>query len=209
LLDYMQDSDKAWTNGDRLVHEFLGNPEDVWGAITSYTRDDWNAKKKEYNLHWMRRAHDRLWSIAKDISKEYEGDARRIWEGYDARSVLENLWALGAGDQISRMIVGALKDCGLTAGASDVKGDVYVCRVVGRALNGKEEKNAERAVAMARKLYPTDPWQLDWALWHFGQTYCHTTSPNCSECPLAPYCAYAAEERSDAEVVTPDLAPTQ
>jgi hypothetical protein len=47
LLDYMQKADKAWANGYRLVHEILGNPEDVWGAITSVTRDDWNAKKKD------------------------------------------------------------------------------------------------------------------------------------------------------------------
>jgi endonuclease III len=48
---------------------------------------------------------------------------------------------------------------------------------------------------MASKLYPADPWQLDCALWHFGETYCHSTSPNCSECPLGPHCVYAAEER--------------
>jgi endonuclease III len=168
-------------------------------------------KKKEYGLHWMRRAHERLWLIGERISDEYQGDARRVWEGEepDAREVLDRLWALGAGNQISRMIVGALKDCGLVAGPSDVKADVYVCRVLGRALEGAEVKDAERAVVMARKLYPADPWQLDWALWHFGEAYCHTNSPNCSACPLAPHCAFAAEERSETEVVTPHLASTQ
>jgi adenine-specific DNA glycosylase len=100
------------------------------------------------------------------------------------------------------MIVGALKDCGLVDGGSDVKADVYVCRVLGRALEGQEvdAENAERAVRLARQLHSADPWQLDWPLWHFGQTYCHTTSPNCSGCPLAPHCAYAAKKRSETEV---------
>jgi endonuclease III len=193
LLDFMQNTDKAWENGCRLVHEILGNPEDVWAAITAVSRDEWNAKKKEYNLHWKIQGHGRLWRIGERILKHYQGDARLIWEGCDAGSVLERLWALGAGEQISRMIVGALKDCGLVSGPSGVKADVYVCRVLGRALEGRET-DAESAVAMARELYPADPWQLDRALWLFGETYCHKTSPNCSGCPLAPHCAYAAQD---------------
>ena len=160
-------------------------------------------RKRNTTLHWKIQGHDRLWRIGKQILKDYQGDARLIWEGWDASRVLEHLGELSAGDQISRMIVGALKDCGLVTGASDVKGDVYVCRVLGRSLEGLEVDpgNAERAVILARKLYRDDPWQLDWTLWHFGQTYCHKTSPNCSECPLAPYCAYAAEEHSEVKVV--------
>jgi hypothetical protein len=196
LLDYQQKAEKAWDNGYRLVNEILHNPEDLWGAITSVSRDEWNAKKREYNLHWKIQGHERLWRIGKQMLAEYQGDARLIWEGQKAGMVLERLWELRAGDQISRMIVGALKDCGLITGASDVKADVYVRRVLGLALEGQEVGlgNAQHAVDLARELYPADPWQLDWALWHFGQTYCHPTSPNCSECPLAPCCAYAAEK---------------
>jgi hypothetical protein len=75
----------------------------------------------------QRNGHNRLWKIARRICDQYQGDARNIWEGRDSRSVLEALWELGAGDQMSRMIVGALRDCGLMVGVtSDVKGNVYV-----------------------------------------------------------------------------------
>ena len=83
------------------------------------------------------------------------------------------LWDLGAGDQISRMVVGALRDCGqLTGTASDVKGDVYVCRVLGRAVLG-EATDPETAVRLARQLHSADPWQLDAQLWDVGKSYCH------------------------------------
>jgi endonuclease III len=108
--------------------------------------------------------------------------------------VLEALWELGAGDQISRMIVSALRDCGLVVGeTSDVKGDVYVSRVLGRSLRGRQV-DAETAVELARQIYPADPWQLDAVLWRIGNAFCHAKSPDCSAgCPLTARCDYAAE----------------
>jgi hypothetical protein len=126
----------------------------------------------------------------KRIIDEWGGDARRIWEGKNPSAALEVLWNIGAGDQISRMIVGALKDCGqITGTASDVKGDVYVRRVLGRALLGLPT-DAEAAVALARRLHPSDPWQLDAPLWMVGSTTCKT-NPICPKCNLSPHCVYA------------------
>ena len=89
------------------------------------------------------------------------------------------------------MVVGALRDCGqLTGATSDVKGDVYVRRVLGRAVLG-ETTDPETAVRLAGQLHPTDPWQLDAQLWRVGKDYCRTNVPNCSQCYLAPHCAYA------------------
>jgi endonuclease III len=89
------------------------------------------------------------------------------------------------------MIVGALRDCGqIKSTTSDVKGDVYVCRVLGRAVLG-EMTDPETAVNLARQLHPADPWQLDAQLWYVGRSYCRATNPNCSHCYLAPHCAYA------------------
>ena len=49
LLDYRIDSDLAWRNGYRLVEELLGDPDDVWQAITSVSDGDWKSKRDEYN----------------------------------------------------------------------------------------------------------------------------------------------------------------
>jgi len=189
LLDYQMPADRAWDNGYRLVQS-LYDPDDVWRAITSFPEIDWKSKHAEYKLHRFPAAHNRLWRIGKRICDEYDGDARRIWEGKEPGAVLEILWNLRAGDQISRMIVGALRDCGQVKGeASDVKGDIYIRRVVGRAVSGKST-DAETAVQLARQLHPPDPWQLDAPLWRVGRDWCKT-KPMCSKCYLAPCCAYA------------------
>lgn len=89
------------------------------------------------------------------------------------------------------MVVGALRDCGQLAGAtSDVKGDVYVRRVLGRAVLG-ETTDEDTAVRLARQLHPDDPWQLGAQLWSVGKSYCHDGDPNCSQCYWAPHCTYA------------------
>lgn len=190
LLDWQIDSGLAWRNGERLVKEILGDPDDVWQVITSVSETEWKLKRSQYRLHRFPAGHDRLWRIAKAICDRYKGDSAQIWQGKDSSAVLERLLGLGAGEQISRMIVGALRDCGQINGSSDVKADVYVCRVLGRAVYG-ETTNATAATTIARQLNPPDPWQLDWPLWNVGKSHCRPTTPDCMRCYLAHHCAYA------------------
>jgi hypothetical protein len=190
LLDWQMDSNVAWRNGERLVHEF-GDPDDIWWAITSVPDNEWKSKRDAFKLHRFPAGHNGLWRIGKLIIDLYHGDARSIWEGQSAAVTLGRLWELGAGDQISRMVTGALFDCGQVRGPSDVKADVYVCRVLARAVHGDEKINPEAAVKLTRKLHTDDPWQLDGPLWHVGKSFCHARIPNCSGCYLAPHCAYA------------------
>jgi endonuclease III len=190
LLDYQMDSDLVWRNGYRLVEEILGDPDDVWAAITSASEAEWESKRDQYHLHRFPSGHDRLWHIARRICANYDGDARLIWKGKDSSDVVERLWSVGAGEEISRMIAGALRDCGQISGVGDVKADVHVCRVLGRAVYG-DQTDSEAALQLARQLYPSDPWQLDWPIWELGRTHCHVENPSCSQCYLAPHCAYA------------------
>jgi endonuclease-3 len=111
LLDWQMRAGRAWRNGERLVDEILGDPEDLWREITSIEEDVWKSKFTEYKLHRYPAGHNRLWSIGKKIRDKYDGDAGRIWRGKESPAVLLDLLALGAGEQISRMIVGALHDC--------------------------------------------------------------------------------------------------
>lgn len=193
LLDYQMPTNIAWRNGNRLVKEILDSPDDIWRAITSSSESEWKSKHKEYRLHRFPAAHNRLWAIAGRICSEYNGDARRIWEGNDPERVLDLLLVLGAGDQLSRMIVGALRDCYQVKGeTSDVKADVHVCRVLGRALTG-EQTDPKTALELARQLHPPDPWLLDAQLWHVGSHYCRK-DPACSQCYLLPVCTYSIKK---------------
>jgi hypothetical protein len=71
LLDYQIPSDAARGNGYRLIDEILGDPEDVWEVITSFSAAEWNSKHDVYRLHRFRMAHYRLWRIGPYL--------RRFW----------------------------------------------------------------------------------------------------------------------------------
>jgi endonuclease III len=189
LLDYQISADKAWENGDRLAR-VLGNPDDIWAKITSHTEQDWKSRFREFRLHRYPAAHNRLWRIGKEICSYFDGDARKIWQDSSAFDVLCRLNYIGAGEQISRMIVGALRDVGQIKGTGDVKADVHVCRVIGRVFFG-EQTNPEAATELTRQLSPNDPWQLDRTLWTIGTSFCHPKAPECPKCYLSAQCAYA------------------
>lgn len=200
LLDWQQDAKVAWEKGEILVKRLADDthttPEevDLWMTISSFSKEKWDSKYEHYGKpHRFHRGYKRLWGIANDICARYEGDARKIWSGRSPFDALVHLWALGAGDQISRMIVGALRDCGEIKGDSgDVKADVHLRRVLGRAVDGEEisAANAAKVIELTRLLNPTDPWRLDWPLWNIGKDYCRPTNPKCSECCLQPHCKY-------------------
>jgi len=60
-------ADVAWRNGDRLVEDILGDPDDIWEVITSVRESDWAAKWSEYKLHRFPAGHKRLWQIGRRI----------------------------------------------------------------------------------------------------------------------------------------------
>lgn len=192
LLDYQIDANLAWRNGYRLVDQILGNPDDVWSQITSFQEEEWKSKFKEYHLHRFPNAHTRLWRFGKEILNRYDGDARQIWQNKGSGEVLERLLALNAGEQISRMIVGALLDSRQISGSGDVKADLHVCRALGRIVYG-EPTNPAAAVELARQMNPSDPWELDQPLWKISKFYCRPDTPICSKCYLPLHCSFALE----------------
>ncbi len=193
LIDYQCNSKDAWNRGERYFNS-LGQDQkrDLWKMIADKSQEEWNSEKDKCDLHRWHRVHNRIWPIADCISRYFEGDARKIWQGSTLFDVLCRLYYIGAGEQISRMIVGALKDCGQISGRSDVKADIHVCRVLGRVLAG-EKATPEAAIKFARDMYPDDPWKLDGPLWNLGRTRCSDNSPTCTGCYLVSCCKYAQE----------------
>jgi hypothetical protein len=193
LLDFQQNAAVAWKKGEALA-DHLGGSENVWSAISALPKAEWDSRYEAFGRpHRYRWGFERLWGIANTICARYDGDARNIWCNRSPYDALVHLWAVGAGDQISRMIVGALRESGQIKGdTGDVKADVHLRRVLGRAVFGREiaVADAPKIVELTRQLYPPDPWKLDWPLWNLGRATCHLTSPKCNECYLQPYCAY-------------------
>ncbi len=192
LIDYQTDSAMAWKRG----REFLKNrsendQQELWKWISGHSYEVWVAEDnfRRCSLHWRHAPHNRLWQIAADICFYYEGDPRRIWRTSSLFDALCRLYYLGAGDQISRVIVGALKDCGYFQEKSDVKADIHVCRVLGRIVG--EEMSPRKAINLTRLMSPEDPWRLDRPLWKIGRDKCDPKSPNCTDCKVAKACRFA------------------
>ena len=193
ILDYQIRSDIAWNNAKRLAEQILNDPEDLWGGITAGSLEDWKAKWKEYSIHRFPKAHERVFTIGMRVVTQCGGDARNIWDKQTIETVLYRLGDLRVGEQISRMIAGALFDADILQGKSDVKADIHVRRVLGRLVLGEEISVAQsqQAIDLARRMHAENPWLLDRPLYRLGKSICSPRNPGCAECVMRTLCQYA------------------
>ncbi len=195
ILDYQIPYQRAWDSARRLSEDILGDPDDIWRAITSVPLEEWTSRRREYSLHRYSKAHERVWTIGKRIVDQYDGDARRIWDGQTVEGTLYRLNGLRVGEQISRMVAGALLDTGLVEGPAQVKADVNVRRVLGRAVQGREYPFDDTVAVtdLTQRMHPENPWQLDRSLFTLGTTVCRAHDPVCYNCYLSSDCRCAAQ----------------
>ena len=196
ILDYQILAEAAWENARRLAEDILGDPEDLWREITSVTLPEWMSKRTEYSLHRFPKGHERVWTIGKRIVQQYEGDARKIWGNQSIDAILYRLSDLRVGEQISRMVAGALIDTGQITGKGDVKVDVHIRRVLGRVLQGQEFslQETDKVIELTREMYPDNPWRLDRPLFLLGKQICQAEEPECALCYLQAECAYSNKQ---------------
>lgn len=192
ILDYQIPAATAWDNGRRLAEEICGDPATVWAWMTSFPLPQWNSKWREFRLHRFPKAHERIWRIGRQILDRYGGDPRTIWEGRSPGEVLDLLHEIRTGEQISRMIVGALIDTGKISGKTDVKVDTHVRQVLGRSIRGKVFDLDEEAAVLelTREMSPENPWLLDEQLYLLGKSICTAPTPDCRRCYLSVECIF-------------------
>jgi len=191
ILDYQIRAETAWENARRLAEDILGDPPLIWHTITSVTLDEWNAKRAQYSLHRFPKGHERVWTIGKQIVDRYEGNVLNVWQNQSIDATLYRLNSLGVGEQISRMVVGALIDTQQMDGIGDVKVDIHVKRVLGRAVHGSQLDDVAAVLSLTRSMHPANPWLLDRPLFSLGKQVCSATEPKCSSCYLNTVCAFA------------------
>jgi endonuclease III len=182
ILNYQIPADVAWQNAERLAEEILGDPEWLWHEIVNkFSLDEWMSKKTEYSLHRFPQAHKRVWTIGKGIVEHYGGDAPEIWKTQSIGDNLQRLNDLKVGEQISRMIVGALIDTNQIHGKAEVKVDIHVRRVVGRVFEGKQfsTNKTDEVIDLTREMNPDNPWLLDRSLYFIGKQICFASNPEC------------------------------
>lgn len=205
ILDYQMNVDQICQNIEKFVEKNLQDPPDLWDRIVSFSEAEWKQKSiaKEIFLHRYPAGHMRVWYIGKDIVEKYNGDAREIWENQSPETVMARLKSLGRGkegigNKLSVMTMGALFDSGqilVHKGSNplDVKVDMHVKRVLGRALRGTgfEDSEAITVLEETRQMYPPIPYLLDQALYYLGKDTCHKNNPDCENCFLRSECAFA------------------
>jgi len=198
VLDYQIPGHVAWENAHRLAEQILDDPADLWKEITSTSQSRWNRKWWKYKLHRFPAAHDRIWRIGKEIVLKYHGDAREIWENQTSGIVLQRLGDLSVGKQLSRMIVGSLIDSGHVRGPGDVKVDRHISRAVGRLLIGRgfSGREVDEVTKVTRRMYPSNPWVLDWPLFVLATTVCTIRDPKCVNCEFRTDCSYFTKQES-------------
>lgn len=194
ILDYQIRAETAWDNAARLAEQILGDPDDLWGAITQFPESAWTSKWSTYGLHRFPAAHKRVWRIGREVVNRYGGDARRIWTRQTPSVALNRLGEMQVGPQISRMVVGALIDTGQISGSGDVKADSNVTRVLGRVFEGTPLSN-EEATRMAREMHGPNPWLLDRPLYLLGKEVCKNPVPYCDACYLRTECFFYQDTR--------------
>jgi endonuclease III len=179
-------------NAKKLTEKIFGNTNDFWDKIAEFSRTAWNNKYKQYSIHKFSKAHERVWRIGREIVEKYYGDARNIWKGQRANVVLERLNEMKVGKQISPFICARLIENKIIKGPMDVKADTHILKVIGRVYEGKiiEQKNAEKAISITRRIYPQNPSKIDLPLYDIGRNYCKKTNPKCKDCPVHNNCVY-------------------
>jgi endonuclease III len=131
------------------------------------------------------------------ISRQYDGDASRIWRGRPrCAEVLARFREFrGVGPKIAHMAVNCLaRELKVPLAdytAIDISADVHVLRVFGRLGLTAEGASREEVITRARQLNSVFPGLLDYPAWEIGRNWCRPERPQCSACYMQKGCATA------------------
>lgn len=132
--------------------------------------------------------------ITKITIEQFDGNARKIWEGKKAFEVKKTFTSVkGVGEGISNMAVILIENAfnitfsDLDHTQMNIKPDVHTMRVLYR-LGISPIIDVNAAIKSAQLLCPEYPGSLDGPLWYVGRTWCKAEKPNCNECDLNIVC---------------------
>jgi endonuclease III len=197
ILGHRVHDDKGW--------ETLAYLEERIGTLdikklSRLTLADWEkAFMKPTPLHrfYYESARDILAAIQR-ITREYEGDASRIWShSPSSATVIKRFLEFdGIGQRTSTMAADILARY-FKIPMSDYYSieatvDPSAKRVLAR-MGVVESKKPIYIQLTLREMYPKYPGIFDPVLWKIGKYHCFPTKPNCPECPVHELCLYSLE----------------
>ena len=198
LMDRRIKAERAWSVPFELSSRLGGFH---FSKLKSLTLSDLTLyMSKPYPLHsWPDKMADVLHRAISRIQSEYKGDASNIWSGRpsSAEVVYRFLQFDGAGNKIATMATNILArrfSVEFSDHASiDISVDTHVKRVMYRLGFCSQNATIEQIIYKARALNPTYPGIIDFPCWNLGKTWCHSTSPDCKNCPIHLECPSALQ----------------
>jgi endonuclease III len=125
---------------------------------------------------------------------EYNGNARKIWEGKNssAEIIYRFLCFDGCGIKIASMATNLLhRIFGINYtdySALDISPDIHVRRVFYRLGLVDNIDDVDSVIYKARSLHPSFPGVFDKCCWNIGRDNCHPSTPQCNGCRLSTIC---------------------
>jgi|SRR5205809_536266 len=136
-------------------------------------------------------------SAVQRISKQYGGDASRIWAGNpsSAEVVYRFLEFDGVGPKIGSMAVNILaRDFKIQFAdffSIDISADRHIRRVFARLGLCAPNATVEQVIYKAKALHPEFPGMMDLPCWEIGRNWCKAREPKCGACYMKDLCPSA------------------
>lgn len=187
-------ADRAWKAPEKLKQR-LGHldPHKIAGM------GEEELKKKIFvagkSLHRYRKIANWLIESSRLLVSRYQGNPTKMWNDNPRSDDLQRRFEefKGIGQKKASMAANILvRDYGVPVRnidyrGIDVSGDVHVKRVFLRT-DLVDRDDVDAVVAIARRLNPQYPGELDLPAWLIGRRFCRPSDPDCSRCPLTSVC---------------------
>lgn len=200
VMDRQIKAERAWLIPYRISEKLGGFSMDALAKLSQTEVSRLMSKPEP--LHRFTEIMSRLFHAAVHrISKEYAGDASRIWANRpsSAEVVYRFLQFDGVGPKIATMASNILaRDFTVPFSdyySIDISADVHVRRVFGRLGLCPSDATVEQLVYKARALHPEFPGIMDLPSWEIGRIWCKARDPVCSACYMQDFCPFAAKTR--------------
>lgn len=175
------------------IYKLLGTFE--IDELAKKSEEDYIKIFEDNKLHRFNKSNAKTFHRAvNDIKNKYKGDASLIWEGNpsSAAVVYKFLSFYGCGIKIATMATNTLarqfKIPFSDYYSIDISPDVHIRNVMKRMGFVPNDAKPEMIMYKAREINPEFPGIIDTSCWEIGRNYCHSTSPNCEQCPLTSEC---------------------
>lgn len=200
VMDRQIKTERAWLIPYRISEKLGGFSMDALAKLSQ--KEVFRLMSEPEPLHRFADRMSRLFHAAvQRISKEYEGDASRIWADRpsSAHVVYRFLEFDGVGPKIATMAANILaRDFKVPFSdfySIDISADVHVRRVFGRLGLCPSDATVEQLVYKARALHPEFPGIMDLPSWEIGRSWCRHHDPVCSTCYMRDLCPSAPKAR--------------